>query len=106
MSASTSPRSLAGKIAANSRWASEPDRPAATQAARNAFLSRFETEVDPEGTLPLDERTRRAESAMRAHMQRLALASAKARSRNSRDRRALAAELRAAAAELEAGGAA
>jgi hypothetical protein len=107
MSASPDParRSLAGKIAANSRWSEVEDRPAATAAARNAFLSKFETQVDPEGTLPPEERARRAESARKAHFQRLALASAKARSRNSKDRHALAAELRAAAAELEAGGA-
>ena len=101
-------RQLAGKIAANTRWSTEPDRAAATQAARSAFLSRFEEQVDPDRQLVPEERARRAESARKAYFQRLALASAKARSRRSVDRktRELAAELRAAADQLEAGGAA
>ena len=101
--ATSSTRSLAGKIAANTRWASEPDRLAATQAARDAFLSRFEQQVDPEGRLAPEERARRAESARKAHFQRLALASAKARAGRSVDRKAreLAAELRAAADAIE-----
>ncbi len=50
-----------------------------TQAARTAFLARFEDEVDPEHLLPEDERLRRAEAARRAHFSRLAYLSAKAR---------------------------
>ena len=52
-----------------------------TAAGRKAFLDRFEREVDPEGTLPESERKRRAELAKRAHMTRLAYASARARRR-------------------------
>ena len=55
-----------------------------TAAARRGFLARFEREVDPDGNLPLDERTRRAEMALRAHMAQLAYRSAKARRRGSR----------------------
>jgi len=53
-----------------------------TSAARAAFLERFEREVDPDGTLPLDERTRRARAARKAYFTRLALASARARRRS------------------------
>lgn len=50
-----------------------------TKAARAAFVSKFERDVDPDGVLPLGERLRRAEMARKAHFTRLALASAKAR---------------------------
>jgi hypothetical protein len=42
-------------------------------------MARFEDEVDPDGTLSLDERRRRAKHAQAAHMATLALKSAKAR---------------------------
>lgn len=74
-----SERRLRAQIAANSRWAAEPDRAAATAAARGAFMRRFEDQVDPDRLLPEGERAKRAENARRAHFQRLALASAKAR---------------------------
>lgn len=51
-----------------------------TQAARSAFLRRFEAQVDPDGVLDLAERQRRAEYAKRAHFARLALASSRKRS--------------------------
>ena len=50
-----------------------------TAQARAAFLHRFEREVDPDGTLPEEERQRRAEHARKAYFARLALASARAR---------------------------
>lgn len=50
-----------------------------TKNAREAFLGRFEQEVDPDGTLPLAERRRRATSARRAYFSQLAYRSAKAR---------------------------
>ena len=50
-----------------------------TDPARRSFMARFEDEVDPDRELPLEERQRRAQAAMRAHMARLALRSAKAR---------------------------
>ncbi|MGH8917627.1 MAG: hypothetical protein ACRDZY_18015, partial [Acidimicrobiales bacterium] len=54
--------------------------PAPTAARGQAGLqARFQRDVDPDGALSPGERARRAESARRAHMQRLALASAKAR---------------------------
>ncbi len=57
-----------------------------TAAARQAFLARFETEVDPAGVLPPAERQRRALSARRAYFARLALKSARARRRRSQRR--------------------
>ncbi|WP_432050270.1 hypothetical protein [Verrucosispora sp. NA02020] len=69
------------QIAAHTRWAHTADRSAATAPARTAFIARFERQVDPEGVLPLDERRKRAESAKKAHMLRLAAASAAARAR-------------------------
>ena len=54
-----------------------------TTAARAAFLQSFEHRVDPKGTLPPSERARRAEYARKAHMARLALASARKRRRGA-----------------------
>ncbi len=71
-------RALAARIAAHSKWA-VTDPTEGTAAARAAFLDRFEREVDPDGVLPAGERARRAEHLRKAHFQRLALASAKAR---------------------------
>ncbi len=50
-----------------------------TAPAREAFLTKFENEVDPDGTLAPEERRRRAEHARRAHMARIARLSAIAR---------------------------
>ncbi|MFD9906552.1 hypothetical protein [Streptomyces sp. NPDC059063] len=72
-------RRLRGAIAANAMWSKIEDRTAHTAAARRAFMDHFEAEVDPDGVLSPQERAIRAESARRAHFQRLALASAKAR---------------------------
>lgn len=72
-------RVLIAKIAAHERWSREPDRTAATRAARQAFNDRFERQVDPDGTLEPTERARRAASARKAYFTRLALASAQSR---------------------------
>lgn len=50
-----------------------------TAPARDAFMAKFEVEVDPDGTLEPAERARRAEHARRLYFARLALKSAKAR---------------------------
>jgi len=60
------------QIAAQVSWSRTTDRSARTRPARQAFLSRFEREVDPDGVLPPAERHRRAHYALRAHMLRLA----------------------------------
>ena len=54
-----------------------------TKAAREAFMARFEREVDPDGTLSPEERARRAEAARKAYFAQLAHKSAKARRRRS-----------------------
>lgn len=66
-------RSQRARLAALTRH-SRTDGADATAPARAAFLARFEREVDPDGTLPPAERARRAETAKRAHFQRMAFA--------------------------------
>lgn len=73
-------KSLRGRIAARSRWAKED--PKANAARGQAGLrAKFEREVDPDGVLPVAERQRRAESARKAHMSRLAFKVSKAKAR-------------------------
>ena len=50
-----------------------------TRAAREAFLRRFDDEVDPDRVLPGDERRRRARYARKAYFGRIALKSRAAR---------------------------
>ena len=64
-------KNIKARIAAEISWARTSDRSARTRPAREAFLKRFEREVDPDGKLPPDERRRRAEHAKRAYMIRL-----------------------------------
>jgi hypothetical protein len=71
-------RALRAHIAAYSLHA-QHDPKETTKAGRAAFLRRFEVQVDPDETLKPDERQRRAQAALRAHMSRLALASSRAR---------------------------
>jgi hypothetical protein len=54
-----------------------------TAQAREAFLLRFEREVDPHGELPTADRLRRAKAAQRAYFIRLAERSGQARRRDS-----------------------
>lgn len=64
-------RSEAASVAANLRWAFEPDRAAATRAGTEGFLRKFELLVDPEGLLPPSEREKRAKNLMRAYMTKI-----------------------------------
>jgi hypothetical protein len=64
-------KNIDARIAAEISWARTPDRSARTRPAREAFLRRFEDEVDHDRKLPPDERARRASHALRAHMLRL-----------------------------------
>lgn len=59
------------RIAAEISWARTVDRTARTRPARQAFLAKFEKEVDPDGKLPPEERARRANHALRAYMLQL-----------------------------------
>lgn len=72
-------RALRARLAAHQLHARVQDAAGHTAPARAAFLSRFEREVDPEGSLDPRERARRAEHARRAYFLRLALASSHAR---------------------------
>jgi hypothetical protein len=73
------PKNINKRIAAEISWACTRDRAARTHPARQAFLMRFERQVDPDGTLPPEERRQRAEHAKRAYMLQLAKRSAAAR---------------------------
>ena len=72
-------RSIRARIAANTRWSAEDGKPNArrAQAGLRAKFVREIRERFPD--LADAEVERRAESAFRAHMQRLALRSSKAR---------------------------
>ncbi len=74
-------RSLRGAIAADTRWAhtSKAERQRSAQRGQDGLLARLKAEIDPEGVLAPDELALRVENLRRAHMKRLALASAKAR---------------------------
>lgn len=69
------------QMAAHISWSRTTDLNARTRPAREAFLRRFDREVDPDGVLPPAERCRRAQHALRAHMLRLAKRSVDARRR-------------------------
>lgn len=75
-----SERTLRARLAAHSLHA-RVDGAAHTEPARQAFLSRFEAQVDPDGVLSPGERQRRAEHAKKAYFTALALKSARARRR-------------------------
>jgi len=75
-----SERSLRARAAAHALHATGKTN---TGPATRAALARFEAEVDPEGTLSPEERTRRAEHARKSYMTLLALKSAKARRRRA-----------------------
>lgn len=72
-------RALVARIAAHTRWAGEPDRTAATAPARKGMEAKWAAQVDPDGVMAPDELARRIDNLRQAHMQRMALASAKAR---------------------------
>ena len=61
-----------GTEAACRRWAFEPNRAAATQAARAAWRQRYAVKVDPDGRLDEADRERRIDSLIRADMLALA----------------------------------
>jgi hypothetical protein len=82
MALSAAQRSTRARHAALVRH-SRTDGHSSTAAARDGFLRRFLTEVDPDGVLPEAERIRRAERARRAHMLSLSSKSARARSKTT-----------------------
>ena len=79
---SASQRSLRARAAAHALHAQGGTT---TKAATAAFLNRFERQVDPNFTLPPEERARRAEHALKGHMASLALRASRARARRRVD---------------------
>ena len=73
-----SERTMRARLAAHAMH-SKYDSRETSKPGRDAFLARFEREVDPDGALDATERARRAEHARKAYFTRLALQSAKAR---------------------------
>jgi len=82
---SSEQKRLCSQISANTRWAHHDPREE-LKPAHDGWRQRFVDEVDPNRELPEAERERRATSAMRAYMARLALQSSKARARKREDR--------------------
>jgi hypothetical protein len=76
-------RSLRGRIGAFRLHATHDSRQTSAPG-RAAFLASFERLVDPDGSLPPDERARRARHARSAHFARLAYLSARARRARAR----------------------
>jgi hypothetical protein len=70
---------LAGRLGAHTSWANTQDRTERTAPGRQAFLDRFEREVDPDRVLDPRERGIRAEHARKAYFLRLSLKAAEAR---------------------------
>jgi hypothetical protein len=73
-------RSLAAKVAVHAQLAQCEDWTARTATARQAFMDRFEREVDPEGRLDPVQRAKMADQARKSYFAKLALKSAMARS--------------------------
>jgi hypothetical protein len=64
-------KNINARIAAEISWSRTDDRSARTRPGREAFLKRFEKEVDPDGRLEPAERQLRADHALRAYMLQL-----------------------------------
>lgn len=72
-------RSLRARLAAHASWAKTADRTARTSPGAQAFLERFERQVDPENELPPKLRREMAIHARTAYMLQLARQSVAAR---------------------------
>ena len=81
-----SEQSLRGRMGAHLLHATHDSR-RLTAPAREAFLASFEGQVDPDGSLPADERRRRAAHARAAYFARLARRSAIVRAKRKQRRR-------------------
>jgi hypothetical protein len=85
MSLSPAQRSLRASIGGHAQKAKYNSRDLTknARAASPGSLGYWEREIDPDNQLDPVDRTHRAEHARKAHMQRLALASSKARARKA-----------------------
>lgn len=70
-------RRARAQLAANARWAKAADREQQTASARAGLRAKFERDVDPDARLTEQERARRVENAMKAHMAAMRLARAR-----------------------------
>ena len=70
-------------IAANARWAHEPDRLAATKPGRDAAFQKLLDEVDPHRELTEAERLKRVRNLQAVQMARLRFLASKARRRRA-----------------------
>jgi hypothetical protein len=70
---------MASRVGALRSWANTEDRKNRTQPGRDAFLARFENEIDPEGLLSEGQRRERALLLRKAHMLQLSRKSAQIR---------------------------
>lgn len=68
-------RSLAAQIAVHTSWANTKDRTSRTAPARQAFVDRFERQVDPNGEMDPIARAKAAENARKAFYLALSLKS-------------------------------
>jgi hypothetical protein len=83
-----SERRLQAAIASHLRWAREASqeaRRAATQPMRDGLRSKWERMADPDGRLTPEELATAVDHLRKAHYRRMALASARARRRATRD---------------------
>jgi hypothetical protein len=81
-------RSLRGYIAAKTRESLGGYSADTGKRGQAGLLAKFEQQVDPNGELTPEERTRRAEAARAAHMALLSFKSARARSERRNGARA------------------
>jgi hypothetical protein len=74
-----SERKLRASIAGLTGWANTKDRKARAKHASNGLYEKFLRTVDPDNTLPENERAKLADSLYRAHFQRMSFNASKAR---------------------------
>lgn len=75
-------RSLRARVAVTTSWAQTDDWSARTANARAASpgsLDYWANQIDPDGTMPVELREKRAAAARSAHYSRMSLAASKAR---------------------------
>jgi hypothetical protein len=97
-------RSRQASIAGLTGWANTVDRSARGRAGYNGLLAKFAREADPEGTLTPAERSRRAKTLYKLHMQKITQASLAARKakREAAEQQAAAMKARRDSAALRA----
>jgi len=80
-------RTTIARIATAERWGRTLDRTAATAPGRAAIRAKLAREADPDGTLDPQERERRVDQLVRAHMLRMSRAAVKKAAEKKQARR-------------------